>query len=305
MKIGGLILLLMISALSFGQTEKYKPVAGTKISLIPPKGFIDSKSFSGFQNEDGASIMVSELPADYTIIVNSFTADAFKSKGMTLIDRQTIDFRNSKATLLKVSQKGNGITYLKQMLVFGDSLKTIMVNGIYPEEIKNIEPDIKSSLLSAYYNPDQNDNGENAANVKIDVRGTSFKFTKYLAGTLTYTTDGQIPTKSADKALMIVAGSLGNTAEGDKKQFAVAIMKKLPRGESIEITETNPMNVDGLDGYEMVGYGKDAVGNRQIVYLLVLFTKSNEYFMINGSAIGNFDSSLAAFRKIAKTFEQK
>ncbi|HLG38358.1 MAG TPA: hypothetical protein VI461_01780 [Chitinophagaceae bacterium] len=305
MKIIVLSLLLMISAISFGQTDKYKAVAGTKVSLIPPKGFTASKSFSGFQNEDGLSIMVSELPADYTTIVKSFTADALKAKGMTLIDQQTIDFRNAKATLVKVNQKANGTTYLKQILIFGDSSKTVMINGIYPEEFKTFETAIKNSLLSAYYNPDQIDNGENAADFKIDVSGTPFKFTKYLAGSLSYTTDGQIPTKSADKGILVVAGSIGNTAEGDKKQFATARMKMLPRGESIEITETNPISINRLNGYELVGYGKDGTGKKQLVYLAVLFTKTDEYYMVNGSAIENLDSFLANFRKIVKTFKLK
>lgn len=305
MKITVLSLLLTISAISFGQTDKHKPVAGTKVSLIPPKGFTPAKSFSGFQHEDGLSVMVSELPADYTTIVKSFTAEALKAKGMTLIDQQIIDFRNSKATLVKVNQKANGITYLKQILVFGDSLNTVMINGIYPEELKSFETLIRNSLLSAYYNPDQNDNGENAADFKIDVSGTPFKFTKYLAGSLSYTTDGQIPTKSADKGILIVASSIGNTAEGDKKQFATARMKTLPRGETIEITETNPVSVDKLDGYELVGYGKDGGGNKQLVYLAVLFTKANEYYIVNGSSIRDFDSFLANFRKVLKTFKLK
>src|SRR5688572_27510677 len=93
----------------FGQTEKHKPIGGTKYSIIPPEGFLPATNFSGFQNGGiGASIMVTEMPAPVHAIADGFTVSNLKSKGMTLIDKQTIDFNNEKATYIRLSQKANG-----------------------------------------------------------------------------------------------------------------------------------------------------------------------------------------------------
>ena len=64
--------------------------------------------------------MINELPAPYQSLVDGFTAEALKSRGMTLVTKQTIDFNGSKATIMDLTQSANGTTYLKQMLVFGD-----------------------------------------------------------------------------------------------------------------------------------------------------------------------------------------
>lgn len=299
------ILLFLAPMISFAQADQQKPVLGTKVSMVAPKGFTTAKGFTGFQDDKGASIMVSDLPANYKTIEQSFTRESLQARGMTLIQREVVDLRGANATLLKVSQKANDVTYLKQIFVFGDSLHTVIINGIYPEGYTSIETDIKKALLSAHYNPAQNDNAENAVDFKVDVTGTPFKFAKNMSGGLAYTGDGQIPTKSADKALLIVTGSLGNAATGDRKAFSIARMKMLPRGESIEISQTNAISVDGLDGYELVGYGKDATGNKQLVYVTFLFMTNNQFYIVNGSSTNQFDSYVAMFRKITNSFRRK
>ena len=129
-----LLILLLIGNLTYGQADKQIKVPGTKCSLIPPSGFVSATTFSGFQNtEAGASIMINELPAPYQQLVDGFTTEALKTRGMTLISKETIDLNDSKATLFKVMQPANGTTYLKHMLVFGDTEHTVLVNGIYPE----------------------------------------------------------------------------------------------------------------------------------------------------------------------------
>nr|WP_294934898.1 hypothetical protein [uncultured Flavobacterium sp.] len=146
--------LLLISTLCFSQTDKHVNVPGTRCSIIPPKNFIQASGFSGFQNnKNGASIMFSELPTSYSVMSNAFTSEALKSKGMILISKETINFNNGKATYFKIKQEVNGQHYLKQLLMFGNDNKTIMVNGIYPETAK-IENEVKESVLSTSYNED-------------------------------------------------------------------------------------------------------------------------------------------------------
>lgn len=303
MKIKFFLFLLAVSNLVFGQTENHKVIPGTKCSLIPPSGFVSATNFSGFQNnESGASIMVSEIPAPMQTIIEGFTADALKAKGMTLIDKETIEFNNSKATYIKVSQQANGTTYLKQILIFGDSKKTVLVNGIYPEASKNIEADIKTSLLSSSYNENQNENPLDAAKFKIDVSGTDFKLTKYISGSLIYTTDGQIP---SEKPTLIVGNSIAKVSNENQKQYCIDRLKKLPRGESNTVKEINPIQIDNLQGYEIVADGKSKDLNNELVYLVMLFSDPGDYFIIVGKATEDLENNLKSFKNITKTFKRK
>jgi hypothetical protein len=298
-----LLAFLFFGQIAFGQTENHIKVPGTKCSLIPPAGFIAATNFSGFQNtETGSSIMINELPAPYQTLADGFTAEALKSRGMTLIKKQTIDFNGSKATLIDVTQSANGTTYLKQMLVFGDSKGTVLVNGIYPEASKDIEAKIKDALLSIVYNTSQNDNPLEAATFTIDTKDTDFKLIKYMSGSLLYSTDGKIPT---EKPTLIVGNSLAKVPTQNQKKHSEERLKKLPRGEFNEIKTINEITIDNLKGYEIVANGKTKDEKPELVYQVMLFNEIGDYYIIVGQTKEDFDKYLDTFKKMAKTFKLK
>jgi PsbP-like protein len=303
MKIRILLPLLLFAPFGFGQTEKHIKVAGTKCSLIPPEEFVTSSAFSGFQNsKTGATIMIVELPAPYQSIAEGFTEEAFKKKGMTLLDKQTIDFNNSKATFIKVKQSANETILLKQILVFGNAKETVLVNGIYPESGKEIESKIKDALLSTVYNATQADISPVAATFTVDIANTDFKLIKYLAGSLLYSTDGKIPT---EKPTLIVGNSIAKISHQNQKQYAEDRLKKLPRGELNVIKEINEITIDNLKGYEIMADGKTKSGKPELVYQVMLFNDNGDYYFILGQAKEEFQKNLNAFKIIAKTFKLK
>jgi hypothetical protein len=298
-----LLTLLIIGQMSFGQSDKHIRVLGTKCSLIPPDGFVVATGFSGFQNvEKGASIMINELAAPYQTLVDGFTAEALKTRGMTLVSKQTIDFNSSKATLISVTQPGNGITYIKQILIFGDTKGTVLVNGIYPETSKDIESKIKEALLSTNYNASQNNNPLDVAAFSIKTDGTDFKVVKFISGSLIYSTDGKVPT---DKPTLIVGNSLAKISVSNQKQYAEENLKKLPRGEFNVIKEVKEVTIDNLNGYEIVANGKDKDDKPELVYQVMLFNDKGDYYIMLGQAKEEFDKNLQTFKILAKTFKRK
>jgi hypothetical protein len=300
----GLFLLLLLSAsMSWAQTASHQPIAGTKYSMIPPAEFVPATRFSGFQhNTSGASIMVTEIPGPFDKVTEGFTETALKSKGITLIGQQTIDFNNAKALYVTLSQPGNGTVYLKQILAFGDTKKTVLVNGIYPEAAKALENDIKKALLTTTWNENQKDNPLDAARFSIDTAGTDFKFVHAMSGTLLYSTDGKVPTESP---VLIVANSIGQVSAADQKQYSINRIKQLPRGEQIVIKTINAIEVDHLPGYEIVANGKNKHGKDQLVYQVMLFNGATEYYLIIGMAADDQEKNLQTYKSITKTFKRK
>ncbi len=298
-----LLTFLLVGHFALGQTDKHIKIAGTKCSIIPPAGFVAATNFSGFQNaETGSSIMINELPAPYQTIADGFTAESLKARGMTLINKQTIDFNNSKATFIKVTQPADGTTYLKQILIFGDAKGTVLVNGIYPEASRSIESKITDALLSTVYNTSQDDNPLEAAPFTINVEGTEYKVTRFISGSLLYTTDGKTPT---EKPTLIVGSSLAKVQASNQKQYAQERLKKLPRGEFNVIKEINEITVDNLNGYEIVADGKTADDKSELVYQVMLFNDKGDYYIILGKAKENMESNLKTYKKIARTFKRK
>ena len=298
-----LVLFLLLAQIAVGQTEKLTKIAGTKCSLIPPVGFVAATTFSGFQDvETSSSIMINELPAPYQSLVDGLTADALKTKGMTLVSKQEIDFNGSRATLINITQPANGTTYIKQMLVFGDTKGTVLVNGIYPETSKDIKAKIEEALLSTVYNAAQDDDPAGAATFSIDVNGTDFKLIKYMSGSLLYSVDGKIPT---DKPTLIVGNSLAKIPAQNQKKYAEQRLKKLPGGELLSIREIKEIRVDNLEGYEIVANGKSKDGKPELIYQVMLFNDRGDYYIILGQAQEDFQHNLTTFKKVAKTFKRK
>lgn len=297
---------LCFTLTAFAQTEKHKQVPGTNVSLVPPSGFSPAVRFAGFQNEKaGASIMVTELPAPLQATTEGFTTGALQAKGMQLRDKQSIDLAGGKATYLLLSQQAQGQTYLKQVLLFGDSQKTVMINGVYPEASKALEKDIKAALVSTAYTEGSSSDPLAAAKFRLQVSGTPFRIAKSVTGSLIYTTDGEVPTKAPDKAALVVANSHSTIPVSGRRQFCLERLKKLPRGTSIAAKSISPITVDKLNGYEILGEGKDGNNQKQLVYQVMLFDAEGGYYLLVGTAIQNFDTHLAHFRSIAQTFQLK
>jgi len=303
MQLKFLLIFLFIGQLSFGQTSKHIKISGTKCSLIPPDGFITATTFSGFQNaETGASIMINEFPAPYQTLVDGFTADALKTKGITLVSRQILNFNNSTAILINATQAANGTTYIKQILIFGDSNGTVLVNGIYPEASKKIEGKIKEALLSTVYNANQSDDPLEAATFTIDVSGSDFKVVKYISGSLLYSIDGKIPT---EKPTLIVGNSLAKVSSQNQKQYAEERLKKLPGGEFNVIKEIKEVTIDNLKGYEIIADARAKDGKPEVVYQVMLFNDNGDYYIILGQAKEDVQKYLEVYKKIVKTFKRK
>lgn len=297
------VTLLLLSCLTFGQASAPVAIPGTKCSMVPPPGFLPATNFSGFYQEStGASIMIVEMPGSSEELSKAFTAEALKAKGMIMVEKEKIDFNNQKGTLIRVSQSANGNVYLKQLLLFGDSSNTVLLNGIYPESSKYLEPEIRKALLSTIYNVNQAENALDAVSFTLDVSGTNFILAKFISGSLIYTTDGKIP---SDKPTIIISASLGRVPEDNRKQYTLERFKKLPRGEFNTVKEIQPVTVDGLPGFEITGSGKNKSGQDQLLYQTMLFTDDGNYFIILGMAGEEMPDNLQRFKSVTRTFKRK
>ncbi|WP_285055388.1 hypothetical protein [Pedobacter ginsengisoli] len=298
-----LTLFISFTTVAFGQTAAHKQVPGTKCSLVPPAGFVPATSFNGFQhNESGSSIMITQMAGPYSKIVAGFVPENLAKQGMTMAKKEVVDFNGNKALSIKLSQKANGMDYLKEMLVIGNESTTVMVIGTYPETSKNMEATIHKALFSTVYDEKKNDDPVAAANFTIDVTGSDFKIDKTMSGMVIYKMDDEIPSK---KPTLLAGQSIGKVISTDLKQYAINRVKKLPDLQQAEIKAANPITIDGLSGYEIVALNKNKDDVAEQTYVAMLFKPDNGYFIIVGKAQADLEMNLNLFKKIASTFKQK
>jgi hypothetical protein len=215
-------------------------------------------------------------------------------------EKEIVNINAGAATICEIAQQSNGITYVKQLLLFGDSNTTIMVNGIYPEEFKYIEKEIRTALLSTIYNTTQNDNPEDAASFTIDISNTDFKVAKYMSGSLLYSTDGKIPTTMPT---FIVANSVAKSVVKNKEAFATKRLRQMPNGGQYSIIKTNTITINQLSGIEIIA--QNNTNTPELLYQVMLFTKSGDYYLLVGQCKQDIDKYLTTFKKLATTFKRK
>ena len=316
MKLIIIIILFTIQSVSFAQANivqnnsdndsSYVSIPGTLVSLFLPEGFIIANKFPGIKNpETGTFIMVSNLKSSYLQVKKGFTAQGFKNQGMELLESSELNLEQGKGILYKATKKNGNITFRKWILVLQNDTSAIMINGTFPKAFdSDISGEVLDCILSAQINNKQVVKYEEAVNFKIDVEFTKLKFAGYFTGTLIYTTDGNFPPKSKDKTSFKLGSSLGIVEISNPKAFAIERLHSLPF-EFKNDYSINPINIDGLSGYEIIAYTKDKkTENGELIYQVILFA-GNSYYIMLGTAYDDFENNLSLFIDVSSSFKQR
>jgi hypothetical protein len=144
---------VLISFANLLAGEGYQKVAGTTVEIDPPLGFAASRNFAGFENtEIGASILVATIPAPYSKMVQGMTNEAIASKGMKVLETQTVSINQKQAKLWYVEQIRSGITFRKWWLLCGTDKVSFTVTGNFPKEHEDrIRSALKDAVLGTRY----------------------------------------------------------------------------------------------------------------------------------------------------------
>ena len=303
---------ILFLSIAFGQdkienklTNEHLNVSGTKVSLIPPKGFIKASNFLGLQQiESGSSIMILDVPGPFTETSKGLTKEGFLSKGIETKEIQNITLNNLPAILVTGEQNAYGNAYVKYVLAFGTEKETILINGACPKNLEQIGALIKTSILSAFYDADKKINPFETVDFELDVSGSTLRFAKNMSNSLIFTIDGEFPTKSIDKITLIATKSFTEIDIKDKKLFALNRLKQMPI--DLEKVETTlEITIDGVSGYEVMASAKDKkTGDPEKIYQVILFS-DKLYYLLVGSTNDRTQKGINELKQVVKTFKRK
>jgi hypothetical protein len=286
-------------------TSKHTNIEGTKISLIPPNGFIKAVNFLGVQqNQSGSTIMILDIPGPFSETSKAFTKEAFLSQGVEVKELEKITLNNLPAIFITGEQNAHGNIYTKYVLCFGTENETILINGAIPNNLKEIAKEVKNSMLTSFYEADKKINPFEVVDYSIDLTKSKLKFAKSASNSLIFTTDGIIPTKSTDKTSLIIAKSFSKTDIEDKKLFCLNRLKQLPI-EATKIETTTEISIDGISGYEIIAFGKDKKTSAEEKLCQVVLFSDGLYYIFLGSTNQEFDNNIKEITHVIRTFKRK
>jgi hypothetical protein len=313
------IFLALLLTVSFGLTREIagdplqdRParVTGTKVSLTPPANFIPATQFPGFFNEEsGASIMVTEWPLPYTELSAVFTDDKMATKGMLLLEKKDVSFGEKKGILLHVKQGVNSDVFLKWIGFTGNESESVMITATFPEEAKTeLDSSLEKSVLSARWD----------AGLKMDLsEGLDFtikddpvmKQAGKIGKSLLFTKDGTIPKSkpTTRDPFLVIGPSVSKVSAADRRSFAERRLAAIGEIEDLKITKASELTIGSLPGIEIVAAGrwdKEPAGEA-IIYQVILF-ENESYYLLQGFASPNDrEKYLPVFSRIAQSFQKK
>lgn len=285
--------------------EDSRPVRGTRVTLVPPEGFVESPRFSGFQNDaTGASIMVTELPAAFEAVTAAFESEPMAKKGMKLLDKEAVSPGGAKGLLVHLEQEAAGTTYRKWMLALGDGTATALVTGTFRAETEAQESEpVKTAVLSARRDLETE---APPLDMPFTLRKTpGLARAHQVQNVLLYTSDGKLQGHAPEDPLLLVAQSLGNPGTLHARDFSEKRVRMTAGVKDVTVESGAPLEVDGLKGYELVARAKDAKTDAALVLHQVLLLEEDGYFLLQGRmGEARRDEYLPRFQEAARSLQR-
>lgn len=295
------------TSLTIENQDRYVSFPAVGVRLIRPRGFDDAESFHGFQQPSSqSSVMVMKIPGPSSEVMQGFTPERMKTRGMTLLSRESVVIDGNPGILLNVRQRSHGTLFEKWMVIFGNEREIKMAMATFPNSAgAKFSNRLKSTVLSTR----EEDSPPPAPEADIGftiVASEKLKMATSIGKMLVYTKDGAIPAESPADPLFVVGLSISKVAIGDGRQFALQRLFQTAQTKIASVRSIDEITVDGLNGYDIVADGEDSdSGTPLTVYQVVLYEEGS-YLLIQG-LVGarSSDEYLPEFKSMARSFTRE
>jgi hypothetical protein len=280
-------------------------VPGTHVSLRPPDGFVASSDFPGFELTDkGASILVSELPANIDELIQGLTEEALRAQGVIEVGREELTVDGWRALLIDGTQTAAGDTYSKWMLVLGGESLSAIILGTCPIDAPELREPLRISLEGAILDPDRSTDPLAALSFTLEP-APPLMFAGTISGGAAYNTSGKLPSADPQEPTLIVAPSFGPIAS-PRESFLTARMMSIQGKTGIELEPLSPISVGSLEGFEVTGTATDSSsGEALAVFGAVLFQGDSRYIFAVGFCRQEAAEFLPVFRSSVSSLRPK
>ncbi|HKQ78819.1 MAG TPA: hypothetical protein VJ810_34290 [Blastocatellia bacterium] len=288
--------------------QKPVKVPGTKVSIIPPSGLTPSEQFPGFGDEATmSSILITELPAPYTVFAKGFTEEALATKGMRLLTRKEISLDGRPGILMHLSQEAQGLAFLKWMVVTGNEKETALITATFLEEKKSRwNSEMEKSVLSVQWEGEAKIDPLAGLNFSYN-DDQSLKFARRITNMVILTKDGAMPGKPTNDPFFIIGSSISGAEIPDVKKFAEGRLMQIEQVSAAVIKNHSDVTLAGLPGSEIIAEAqwKDSPDAKMMVYQVLLIDEKNYFIMQGFAPQEEREKYLAIFNRIAQSFRKK
>lgn len=295
------------SALPTGGTLALVP--GTHVSMITPVGFTASTSFTGFEHECGASIVVAELPGAYGSLVIELTDAALASQGITVESRTDATIDGRPGVMILGTQKASGLSFVKVLVITGTESLTAFLTGNSPTTAScrsEVLLAMRDAELGMKFDPDAAVDQE--AGLFYTLRPIPpLKFAGALTGGGIYNTSGRLPAADKDEPTLTVSSSLGAPAGADLEATLKAAVDGMATMSDVAIESSEAGTIAGLPGAIVIATGtRSSTSTPVFIYAGIIDEGSLGYVLLLGTAKADARAEWQApFAATMSTYQRK
>ncbi|MBX9674952.1 MAG: hypothetical protein K2X70_15995 [Candidatus Obscuribacterales bacterium] len=284
------------------------PIPGTHVQLIAPAGYGPTGGrFTGLINKkNGASIMITELPAPFSQTQAGFTKEKLAERKLDLLSSKPMSVQGMMGLYAELEQAAYETNFQKYLLHFGNETISISVLGTIEKLANDKDKEaLKAAVLSATYNK--------KASAPSLVDGlpftisdtTKLKRWHRLQNSLIFR-EQPFDEKAIHRPVYVVAPSIASLDISDKKAYAENRVSQTVHVINQKSESTKPVEIAGLKGYEIVVTGQDHKDQSpMMLYQTMLFGKKIYYIFQGICSEKDRAVYLNEFRMLTESFKPK
>jgi hypothetical protein len=305
-RVAGAIAILVALAAPVNAAAQPQAVAGTRVTLQPPEGFVPAERFTGFQRAEArASIMVVELDAPFSEMEGRLTAEAFAAQGMTVRNSEPLSVDSMRGRLVAVTQTGGGETFEKWALMFGGDSVTVIITAAYPQRLADsLSEPLKRAVLSARLTERAPADPLEGLDFRV-TEGPRLRIARRIGNTLLLNESGQLPNPTPASPFLVVGASVSQVDLGDLEAFARRRITQTASFSQVTNVTGTPVTIDGSAGYELFADAVHTESSTPVRLYQVVVAEGSHYHLIQASAgVDRAADFIPEFQAIARSLRR-
>lgn len=286
------------------------PIA-SRVGLVPPAGMVVSKGFVGFEDvaKDSAILIAAQPPAAYPEIEKSLATDALKKNGITVDNREEMQFDFGKGILVVGKQAADKTRYRKWLLIAQAKDLTALVNVQIPEQ-ETAYPDaaVRAALATLAVRATIPD-AEKLSLLPFtvgDLAGLHIENVLPGRAVMLIDTPDGVPTNNLDTRMFVAAFDGGPTENDDHGQFARMTFGQIVGIKDVQITMSEPLRIGGQSGFQTMAQAKDMkTGEDIMVAQWLRFGTGGFMQMIGMAKTGVWSTELTRLRAVRDSIQPR
>jgi hypothetical protein len=290
------LIVLFISFNLFAQNNNYVNIKGTRLSIIPPKGFVDADNFVGLKKDETTGIHIMDLErGGFESNTTTYTRAKFEKRGITVLEFEELLIDGFKAKFSHLKDASSESV----QIVFGDSTFSVMVIGYFPTSSREeLFSEIKKAFLKIKYDKNLIIDPFASSAFKVEKNESKFKLIKASANFFMFSENG-VENESKDHEPMVIITSCPFDETMTKEKLIEFSVNGLIQQGFVkkEIKNISEKSINGYNTMEVEYYFE--FKSEPKLALITILVKDTKAIIFYGMAQTNFQENIIEFKKLS------